>query len=75
MVDEIQVLRYFETGPIEKVEVVFNIVCAKMRERLDQSAGSADASSPRTDEVRRRSRRMNMAAPSGEQRQEEGSTA
>lgn len=34
MVDEIQVLRFFEAGSLEKAEVVFNIVCEKMRERL-----------------------------------------
>ena len=34
MPDEISILRFFETGPIEKAEVVFNIVREKMRERL-----------------------------------------
>lgn len=32
--EEVQVLRFFETGPIEKVEAVFNIVTAKMQDRL-----------------------------------------
>lgn len=32
--DEVQVLRFFEAGPIEKAEAVFNIVAEKMRERL-----------------------------------------
>jgi hypothetical protein len=32
--DEVQVLRFFEDGPIEKAEVLFNIVSEKMRERL-----------------------------------------
>lgn len=32
--DEVQVLHFFETGPIEKAEVMFNIVSQKMRERL-----------------------------------------
>jgi hypothetical protein len=44
-VDEVQVLHFFETGPIEKVEVVFNIVREKMRERLrgrqDEDGGRA----------------------------------
>ena len=41
--DEVQVLRFFEQGPIEKVEVVFNIVCEKRRERLrGHDNGSAD---------------------------------
>jgi hypothetical protein len=34
VMDEVLILKFFETGPIEKVEVVFNIVSAKMRERL-----------------------------------------
>lgn len=32
--EEVQVLKFFETGPIDKVGVVYNIVCEKMRERL-----------------------------------------
>ena len=34
LTEEVQVLRFFETGPIDKVEAVFNIICEKMRERL-----------------------------------------
>ena len=34
VIDEVLILKFFETGPIEKVEVVYNIVSAKMRERL-----------------------------------------
>ena len=34
LADEVQVLRFFESGPIEKAEVLFNIVSEKMRERL-----------------------------------------
>jgi len=41
--DELQVLRFFEEGPIEKVEVVFNIVTAKMRERLRERGGETRA--------------------------------
>lgn len=33
--DEVQVLRFFEAGSIEKAEVLFNIVSEKMRERLN----------------------------------------
>ena len=40
---EVQVLRFFETGPIEKAEAVFNIVCEKMRERRDEHSGSLDS--------------------------------
>ena len=32
--DEVSVVRFFENGPIEKAEVVFNIVADKMKERL-----------------------------------------
>jgi hypothetical protein len=32
--EEVRVLRFFEDGPIDKVEAVFNIVSEKMRERL-----------------------------------------
>jgi hypothetical protein len=36
LTEEVQVLRFFETGPIDKVEAVFNIICEKMRERLKE---------------------------------------
>jgi hypothetical protein len=39
--DEVAVLRFFEHGPIEKAEAVFNIVSEKMRER---SRGEGDGS-------------------------------
>lgn len=43
--DEVQVLRFFEQGPVEKAEVLFNIVCEKMRERLrTEDDGSRPAS-------------------------------
>ena len=49
--DEVQVLRFFESGPIEKVEAVFNIVAEKMRERLcganQNHERSASPTSPR----------------------------
>ncbi|PWU05359.1 MAG: hypothetical protein C5B51_14840 [Terriglobia bacterium] len=54
--DEVQVLRFFETGPIDKVEAVFNIVCEKMRERL-RDRGPAEAGAP----LRRRRSRGNDA--------------
>jgi hypothetical protein len=41
--DELQVLRYFKDGPIEKVEVVFNIVTDQMRERLRGRGGETCA--------------------------------
>lgn len=54
--DEIQVLRFFETGPIEKVEVVFNIITDKMRERLkDRQHASADLAPEKPSISKRRS--------------------
>jgi hypothetical protein len=45
IMDEVQVLRFFEIGPIEKVEVVFKIVSDKMRERLrGRSSANVDQS-------------------------------
>lgn len=32
--NEVDIVRFFETGAIEKAEVVFNIVREKMRERI-----------------------------------------
>jgi hypothetical protein len=59
---EVEVLRFFEIGPIEKVEAVFNIVCEKMRERQGRdgtdSANGAPAGS-------RRRRKKYDQAPGG----------
>ena len=41
--DEVSVLKFFETGPIEKAEAVFNIVAEKMRERRCGGADGAEA--------------------------------
>ena len=46
LTEEVQVLRFFETGPIDKVEAVFNIICEKMRERL-KGQQPTEASMPR----------------------------
>ena len=32
--EEVQIVRWFQTAQIEKAEVVFNILCDRMRERL-----------------------------------------
>jgi hypothetical protein len=48
--EEVQVLRFFESGSIEKAQTVFNIVAEKMRERLEGSGDydrSAAPGSPR----------------------------
>lgn len=34
MTDEVQVLHFFETSPLERAEAVFNIVAYRMGERL-----------------------------------------
>lgn len=56
MADEISILRFFENGPIEKAEVVFNIVREKMRERLssrgEDGGESAGHPAPRKRSVR-----------------------
>ena len=52
--DEVSILKFFETGPIEKVEVVFNIVREKMRERL----GARGAVPPQNGQVRKRNARQ-----------------
>ena len=50
---EVDVLRFFETGPLERVLPVFNIVDHKMRERMrergatDQAERSTGASKQR----------------------------
>lgn len=55
IVDEIQVLRFFETGSLEKAEVVFNIVCEKMRERLrDRQSTEAEGPTEKTSPVKKR---------------------
>lgn len=53
-IHEVEVVRFFEAGPIEKAEVVFNIVREKMRERL----GNRGAESK--DVVQRKGRRSNV---------------
>ena len=56
--EEVQILRFFETAPIEKVDAVFNIVREKVRARAPDRPGSprpqrakkGDASGPRSEE-------------------------
>ena len=51
--EEVLVLRFFESGPIDKVEAVFNIVCDKMRERGRTASAAADPPSAMTRNRRR----------------------
>jgi hypothetical protein len=46
-IDEIMILRYFETGPIEQAQLLFNIVGEKMRERLGGRAEAGGEPAPR----------------------------
>ena len=45
--DEVNVLKFFETGPIEKAEAVFNIVAEKMRERLRGRVEGGETAAPK----------------------------
>jgi hypothetical protein len=51
--DEVAVLRFFEEGQIEKAEVLYRIVCEKMRERL-RGEGNGNSSSRATSSGRKR---------------------
>jgi hypothetical protein len=61
VMDEVLILKFFETGSIEKVEVVFNIVREKMRERLSGRAEDRGESAERSP-VRKRQARTNVEA-------------
>ncbi len=37
--DEVRILRFFEEEPIEKAELLYNIIAQKMRTRLPSSPG------------------------------------
>ncbi|MGA2120371.1 MAG: hypothetical protein ABSH56_37325 [Bryobacteraceae bacterium] len=66
VMDEVSILKFFETGPIEKVEVVYNIVCAKMRDRV---SGRAEVAGESTEPgpARRRQARTNAETPREEE--------
>ena len=42
--EEVQVLRFFEEAPIEKAEMLFNIVKEKMRGRLSENTHPVESS-------------------------------
>ena len=65
VMDEVLILKFFETGSIEKVEVVFNIVREKMRERLNDRAEDRGESAERGP-VRKRQARTNVQTPQEE---------
>jgi hypothetical protein len=61
-IDEVSILKFFETGPVEKAEVLYNIVSAKMRERL--SGRATDGGEPaEPGPARRRQARSGAEAP------------
>ena len=62
VMDEVLILKFFETGPVEKVEVVFNIVSAKMRERLSGRAEDRGESAERGP-IRKRQTRTSAESP------------
>ena len=66
--EEVQVLRFFEESPIEKAELLFNIVGAKMRERLAESTKQAGEKAGRANGKRQKRRIAENPAP------EEGSS-
>lgn len=70
LTEEVQVLRFFETGPIDKVEAVFNIICEKMHERLTARETVA-ASEAGIVSGRKRLGRRNTEAPVQEGHSEE----
>ena len=43
LTEEVQVLRFFENGPIEKVEAVFHIVAEKVAQRLRGNSTDPEA--------------------------------
>jgi len=63
--EEVQVLHFFETAPIEKAEAVFNIVCEKMRERVPNRSVMPRKRSKKTDDT---------ASRSGERQEQDAST-
>jgi hypothetical protein len=67
--DEVQVLRFFETGPIESARVVFNIVSEKMRERLRGANQDHERPAP-SGSPRKRNAPGNPKAPGTESAEE-----
>jgi hypothetical protein len=61
--DEVQVLRFFETGSLERAEVLFNIVSEKMHERL---RGANQDRPAQSNSPRKRNTAANARATGGE---------
>jgi hypothetical protein len=69
--DEVQVLRFFDTALVEKVEAVFNIVFEKLRQRQQERSGQ-NPDPPAI--IRRRRSRPAARASSENDRQEQTET-
>jgi hypothetical protein len=48
--EEVQIVHFFETAPIEKVEAVLNIVCEKVRARAPNRPASPRKQRPKRGE-------------------------
>ena len=64
---EVEVVRYFETAPIESAEIVYRIISDKMEERLKER-------SPSPNRARRRRSKSAVDEPQGKEDGEETST-
>lgn len=60
-INEISILKFFETGPIDKAETLYHIVAEKMRERLGTRAQDGGESGERRSTVRRQARQNSDA--------------
>jgi len=73
--DEISILRFFETEPIEKAELLLKIVAEKMRERLGRGRNDqARASSKDAGAARRRRVTPEGEAPTLQERESESAS-
>lgn len=61
--DEVQILRFFETSPVERAEVLFRIVAEKMRQRLHEEGNASGDGMPRQGATRRRQPRAASGEP------------
>ena len=51
--DEVRVLRFFEDEPIDKAELLFNIVAAKMHERRESKIANGPDAPPKPRKARK----------------------
>ena len=59
--DEVRILRYFEEGPLEKAELLYNIVAQKMRARLNHLPPKGKKPEQRRTEVETRSAKTSLS--------------